>query len=514
MGNTFRSHDNVLHVRGWTREQIEAAYELLRRKKCLYSVTKEDFARYFGGRNREVIPVFNDLDTDYDGRVDLFEIMVVLTIWSGTTWDDKLNILFDTFDMMNKGWLKIDEIMLLCTVLVQTLGKFIRLDACWDNPSTMSGHAQKAMPPNETKITREDFVRWSQSSDPMEQLRGFIEDHSARAQADSNENRMRQRISTMERHATRLFERIEKLMDRLPDFSDACIDYVRAWDRGKRWDFLTQNMQQLVVKLQQLSEGMHSTLANIEAALNEEEVSGGMSSVIDPRKRFKQEQMLLDLDLMRQQSAADFREATDLLQRLIELTEPSEKQSHVEQAGGEHALNAITEEEFESMIDMSPPRVVESRNQMKQVHAEMLSDTEDGGYFARPTESIGSAMAGGNMSTGQAMMEGHAGPGDDLALAAARELELTVGSEGGGQGGGEVAVTSGEPQLVAIADFAPPSTHQTQMLKLYVGDTVSVLGQDGRGWWYGRKQNGKEGWFPPSYVQVKAAHFSSAKAPN
>merc|ERR1719181_2421868 len=142
------------------------------------------------------------------------------------------------------------------------------------------------MPPNETKLSREDFVRWSQSSDPMGQLRGFIEDHSARAQADSNENRMRNRISTMERHATRLCERIEKLMNRLPDFSDACIDFVRAWDRGKRWDFLTQNMQQLVVKLQQLSEDMHSTLADIEASLNEEEESGGMSSVIDPKKRF------------------------------------------------------------------------------------------------------------------------------------------------------------------------------------------------------------------------------------
>merc|ERR1712107_469898 len=34
------------------------------------------------------------------------------------------------------------------------------------------------------------------------------------------------------------------------------------------------------------------------------------------------------------------------------------------------------------------------------------------------------------------------------------------------------------------------------MGKLCVGDEVTILGQDGRGWWYGRKQTGKEGWFP------------------
>mmetsp|Transcript_20943 Transcript_20943/g.48656 ORF Transcript_20943/g.48656 Transcript_20943/m.48656 type:complete len:81 (-) Transcript_20943:28-270(-) len=69
--------------------------------------------------------------------------------------------------------------------------------------------------------------------------------------------------------------------------------------------------------------------------------------------------------------------------------------------------------------------------------------------------------------------------------------------------------SSQEPTMVAIADFDPPPSHQTQMLQLSVGDQVTIVGQDGRGWWYGRKPSGKEGWFPPSYVQMKPAHFSS-----
>merc|ERR1711879_424555 len=73
------------------------------------------------------------------------------------------------------------------------------------------------------------------------------------------------------------------------------------------------------------------------------------------------------------------------------------------------------------------------------------------------------------------------------------------------------AMRSEASTLVVVADFTPPPSHQTQMLRLRVGEQVTVLGQDGTGWWYGKKpDNGEEGWFPPSYLQVKAAHFSSA----
>merc|ERR1712217_241274 len=90
-------------------------------------------------------------------------------------------------------------------------------------------------------------------------------------------------------------------------------------------------------------------------------------------------------DLMRQESQTDFREATENLKRLIELTEPNEMQVSmgVDPVGSEMAV--IAEDEAEGIIDMSPPRVVENRNLMKQVHSEMLADTEDGGFFCRPT---------------------------------------------------------------------------------------------------------------------------------
>merc|ERR1740117_96814 len=128
-------------------------------------------------------------------------------------------------------------------------------------------------------------------------------------------------MQVVDRHATHLFERIEKLHDRLPDFVDDCIEYVNSWGRRKRWDFIMQNLRHLILKLQQVSETLHVKLTDLGQSLNEDEVSGGMASIIDPKKRFSQEHMLLELNMLRSQSLNDYRDAVTMLQRLMELAE-------------------------------------------------------------------------------------------------------------------------------------------------------------------------------------------------
>merc|ERR1712150_43905 len=153
------------------------------------------------------------------------------------------------------------------------------------------------------------------------------------------------------------------------------------------------------------------------------------------------------------------------------------------------------------MIDMSPPRVVENRNLMKQVYGEMLADTEEGGYFCRPIEKIGASTASATVISGDQQVPGLKAADNNLPKAPTDQATPSPTTR-------ELVVSgNADSTLVAIADFVPPPTHQTQMLKLCVGEAITVLGQDGRGWWYGQKDNGKEGWFPPSYVQVKPAHF-------
>jgi hypothetical protein len=60
---------------------------------------------------------------------------------------------------------------------------------------------------------------------------------------------MRLQISTLEKHVEKLFERLERLQSRLPDFIESCIEYVSAYGRRKRWDFVMQNLRQLVLNL-------------------------------------------------------------------------------------------------------------------------------------------------------------------------------------------------------------------------------------------------------------------------
>lgn len=492
----MRSHEHLVHVRGWSSEQIGAVFQTLRRKRAVYCLTREEFSRYCGGRNREAMAVFSDLDTDCDGRVDIFEVMTVLTIWSGTSWEEKQDLLFDLFDMMGKGFLKLDELVLMTTVMVQTMRKFVTLeDTQLADRAAIQGLAKEALPPDQTKLTKDGFQHWAKSCGLWGKLRGFVEDHAARGQEDSKTSRMWVRIGALERHEAKLSERVQQLQDRLPDFADACLEYVSAWGRRKRWDFLMQNIRHLVLKLQRLSDSMHMTLRDLETSITEDENSAGMASVIDPQKRFNQEQMIISLDAMREQSSVDFREVTILLKRLIDLTEPNENQA-VMDADHTGELNVINEDEAEGMVGMAPPRVTENRQMMEQVHADMVADAEGDGCFALP------ALEGGQADPSKAH-EQLLGLADDPLSTKSRELDLADVSPGG-------TLRSNEPTLVAIADFDPPNSHQTQMLKLVVGDMVTVLGQDGRGWWYGRKPSGKEGWFPPCYVQIKSSHFSSS----
>jgi len=499
MGATLSSHDNLVHARGWTSEQILTLFDRLRKNNLVYSVTKDDYTRFVGGRNREAILLFSDLDTDYDGKVDIFEVFTMLVLWSGTDWDQKKTILFRLFDMMHKGFLKVDEVMLMATVIVRVVGKFVQIDRKFQESGFLREIAHKAFANEaDAQLKVQSFKLWLSSCEPLGDLKAFIDDYASRAQPESNESKMRIDLGAVEAYATKLFERIERLNDRLPDFVDACLDHVNAWGRRKRWDFLMQNLRHLNLKLQQVSEDMHVGLTDLAETLNEDEASGGLASMIDPRRRFQQEHMLLQLNLLKQGSLNDYREATTLLQRLIELSEPENvavAMDGVESRAGT-GLDAI-QEGNEGVFD-APPRAAEAKARTKQLCEEMVADIQEGGAFAPPTLESLTKKAQNEIGDNQEA-EG------DLAQQASAMMSATsVAADSNG-----VRVGDSEPTLIVIADFVPPESHQSQMLSLTVGELITVLGQDGRGWWYGKKSSGQEGWFPPSYVQVKPAHFSS-----
>merc|ERR1719235_149091 len=349
------------------------------------------------------------------------------------------------------------------------MSKFVKVPPRYSKMPFLKELAEDFFPAGRDKLDLETFKEFSNDGEPFEQLKGFIEDKAAKGQPPSVESRMRLQISTLEKHVSVLFEKLERLQNWLPDFVESCIEYVSAWGRRKRWDFVMQNLRQLILNLHQCAEDMNSTLADLNSSIKEDESTQGLTSMIEPRRRLRQEQMVVEIEKKRQQSLSDFREATELLRRLIEFTEPNEAltttgMDQAEQGG----MNAIREEENENLVDMSPPRVVESRNFTKQIYGEMLKETQEGGTFSRDIEGFKELL--------DKVSAGTPGPGataEKSAEATAEEI----------------------PKLIAISNFDPPPTHQTHMLPLKVGDTVTVIGQDGRGWWYGKKQNGTEGWF-------------------
>eukprot|EP00933_Yihiella_yeosuensis_P031502 TRINITY_DN25079_c0_g1_i1.p1 TRINITY_DN25079_c0_g1~~TRINITY_DN25079_c0_g1_i1.p1 ORF type:complete len:501 (-),score=110.33 TRINITY_DN25079_c0_g1_i1:169-1671(-) len=486
MGNSLLQQDHLAHVRGWSKDQISGANHLIRRQKRMYSLTKDEFTRYFAGRSREAITVFNALDTDYDGRVDSFEVLVVFTLWSGTSFEEKLSLLFEIFDLMGKGFLKLDALMMLGSVMVTSLKKFATLDQELCKTSFIRNLSQKAVSRgSEQGVTEEQFQAWASGCEQLNALRGFLEDHAIRGQPESLETRMQIRMHMFSKHAARLFDCIELVQDRLPEFTNDCIDFVASLGRRKRWDFTMQNLRQFILTLQKASETMHVALTDLEAEVKEDEVSGGTACMINPERRFRQEQMILELEAVRKESTNQFREFTDLLRRLIELSDPLEPQPGMAAVGlGDDDEMAL------AMQDL------ESKNALKKAYEDFHADGEVGGIFGPPAE-VYAALMQGQQGDAQAEQQG----GNLKSLADEPVKREAMGPKG----------RMDEHVLIAVAEYEPPSTHETQMLRLKIGDAVTVFGQDGRGWWFGRKLNGKEGWFPPSYVQMKAAHLTAEK---
>lgn len=449
---------------------------------------REEFSKYVGGRHREALTVFHDLDTDFDGMVDIFEVLTLLTLWSGAAWSEKEELLFDIFDIMGKGFLKVDEVMFMGQVMLQTLSKFAKLDC---NVDTVQ-FSQSSFTPGEHKLDVESFRAWTAKNADMKKLRKFLEDHATRsAPLALKETRMQLKCREIDTHVTSLFQRVEQLQEVLPEFTEALISHVDAWGRRKRWDFTVQNLRQLILKLLQDAEMMSQMLIEVTALLQQDEASGGLIAVVEPTTRFAQEQKLNELEATRAQTSKDFLEMTSLLSRLIELTEPTATPAVSDDL--RTSLGVIVEEN-DDFMEFEPPKVLEQRTCMKRVLEQNQADLADGGALCvKPAANL--CAIADDVVTDDLGLRPKSGA--SAVMDQTRELAQTGGEEG-------------MAELVVVANFEPPPSHQTQMLSLTVGELVAVIGQDGRGWWYGRKGNGAEGWFPPTYVQLKGAHFSSS----
>jgi len=484
----LRSHENLKHVHGWTADQIDKIRDTLRVKQPCYVLSKEAFVKYFGGRNRESVSVFNDLDTDYDGRVDLFEIMVTVTLWSTTSWAEKQQNLFRLFDFNQKGAVRLDELLMFLSVGLRTLKKFVHVESKYEDLNVIQAAAKEALKDGAVQIDMNGFMHWFNNCDLLVELSNFIDDHARRVVPEAEESPMRKTMSVLEKKCRDLGRKVEQLRDQMRHLEDDRPDADTS--QRKRFDFMMQNLHKLAVKLQRSCETQRHELAELTASLNEDTSNSGMGSLVDPRKRFRHEQMLMSTELVQSESQKDFQEAADLLGKLIELV-----------YGKNHEfsspdMKAAFDAPWSSSAEASLGSVGRGSNLLGAVEEEDDEGDEDDVIKERERLSLREAKRGRLKKQLEEMSqtEPRARPSiDQNAMGDDDDFPENDGDEG----------KPGEPIVVAIADFDPPRSHETQMLAFHTGDEVIATGQDGKGWWYGRKRDGTEGWFPPSYVQLK-----------
>merc|ERR1712232_1396680 len=205
-------------------------------------------------------------------------------------------------------------------------------------------------------------------------------------------------------------------------------------------------------------ESQRSELAELAADLNQVVADQGVLALMEPASRSRHGQLIVDIDALERRAREYLGEARGVLGRIVELI------------GDPDPLLEVP-----APPPLPPPRSPEP--------GENPEDRE------RRLRLLDREM---RRRRGKRPVEGPA---------AAQPLVSSPQEDSG-----DVTQALDEehmPVVIAFAEFEPPDTNETQMLTLHVGDEITALGQDEQGWWYGRKADGAEGWFPPSYVQLK-----------
>jgi len=378
----------------------------------------------FGTRNRDSVSIFSDLDNDFDGKVDIFEVLSALILWSKTDWDQKVRLLFDCFDFNAKGTLRPNEVSLMCSSLIRCLEKVVR----FDNPKETNAEAARkqvfdangplgkssAPPP----MNLEDFVARLHKCPMYMALRTFVDENSDMKPHEEVETPIRKKLRLLEYRCQELSQHVEALQAGRQKLQ------LGGKNTGSKLDSVQSSFDKYMSRLVRSVETQQQELTSLITSFRTEGVE---TSTIDPRKRFKVEQALMEIEVLQNSCGNDIKSAEQLLQTLTEEMVPA-TQALKENAGGNAG--------------------------------------KDTGGGINWTED---ELRGGQPITNE----------------------------------GEVENEENFPVVVCFADFDPPTSQETLMLTLRVGDEITATGQDGQGWWYGKTADGRQGWFPPSYVQVK-----------
>lgn len=479
MGNARSSVDNLVFLRAWTAAEVSDAVENLRRRKPTMAVDRSRFTEMVGGRNPESMRVFDALDADADGKVDTFEVLMALTLWCSAPWEEKLGLLFRCFDFNRKGALRFPELALMTRTAIQVVGQFMELPPKLSSFSPLRETVAEVfggVPSGE--IGLQVFEQWFDDTEATQQLREVVDRQLAVEASEKLEAPVRERLRLLDYSVQELAQEVHELRAGAEALRAEGAQHAK--ESTSEWLELWSSFDGLFKRLETAGHTQQNELAELTQAMAAEAASGGAVALLMPEKRAEHSKLIQEIIALEQRSKNYLLQAKVILGHLLEISRahgdsrpetPSLPLPVVPEppAGGYDAAG-ISERRLRVLN-----RELRRRRGRQTVHTAL---------FGRSSGNEPSPL--------------------DLAGAATVSVrEATLNPEAAGVGLNEGMEDESMPIVVAFATFDPPPDEETQMLALQPGDEITALGQEGAGWWYGRKADGSEGWFPPSYVQIK-----------
>jgi len=353
---------------------------------------------------------------------------------------------------------------------------------------------------------------------------------------------VRERLHMLEYKASELTEETRKITEAaeaLRGETSSCVELWRSLDR-------------LFERLRTASEALRGELAELTQAMENEATdgAGGAAALLAPEARQRHGRLAADVAALERRSAEYLLEAKRLLGQIVEAARgahdgrpetpvplpPLPAPPPVGATGADPGADArrlrILDRELRRRQMVLP--VASAPQQPKGDAVRPLFSVSLLERHATPVASsvatsgqMLSSRAGSQDLTGAAVAQGsrQATPHEEAAPAqpqseqpqpeqppeAERQPAPTTGAPEAGEPAADSAPAAAEEAaseqkiVVAFAAFDPPESVDTpNLMRLEVGDEIVALFQDqGQGWWWGRKSDGTEGWFPPTYVDAK-----------
>lgn len=445
------------------------------------SVDRSTFDEVVGRRHPDTMQIFENLDADADGKVDTFEVLLTLTLWCSATWEEKLDLLFQCFDFNRKDSLRFPELALMAKTALQTVRCFATVPSGLEDFEALKGEVAQAFtgaPSGE--LGQQGFAEWFGECSLAQQLKQFVEGHLKTEASEKVEVLVRERVRMLEYRVQELAQEVEELAES----AEALRQEGGPQDPNQKakWSNLWQNLDNLFVRLRTAGDSQRSEMAELTTSMAEEAADGGAVALLEPQMRAQHNKFIKEISDLEQRARGYLAEAKEVVGQLLELARCGDSRPETPSVQLPPAPKMARGSE--------DPEATEKR--LRLLNQELRR--------RRLRQAVGTAGDAAATAAGPAASLQHAEvPRRSVTFSQHTEaVSVTVAA-----GEAEETMPAAMPIVVAFAAFDSPEGEETQMLSLRPGDEISAIGQDGAGWWYGRKTDGSEGWFPPSYVTLK-----------